>query len=228
MTRSSCSALSTRPARRNTNILLDQSSERKPNDVLVSCNRHEEQDLGNDKSAGRNAARMQAGQGVATYHEAKRQGDDEECDEAERHGCRRPHRRKILLQEERGTRISDQEGGQTSWVTRQGLDTEIGRTRREGIAGARGLGLAPAARGGVGRRRTGGTRGAGGRVSLLRRKRRILRPRGFLPCSARPHLEVTARRRRRRRRRRKERRSPPWPHPGRTFSAAARISSPPW
>jgi hypothetical protein len=38
---------------------------------------------------------------------------------------------------------------------------------------------------------------------------------------------VTVKRRLRRRRRRKESRSPPWPHPGRTFSAAARISSPP-
>jgi hypothetical protein len=72
----------------------------------------------------------------------------------------------------------------------------------------------------------------GRRPHLLRRKRTTLLPRGGVPgCVAAagrsPHWDVTERRRRRRRRSSNDRRSPPRPHPGSKFSAAARISSPP-
>jgi len=79
------------------------------------------------------------------------------------------------------------------------------------------------------RRQMEATRGS--RSHLLRRKRRILQPRGGVPgCVAAagraPHWEVTVRMRQRRKRSSRDRRSPPRPHPGSTFSATARMSSP--
>lgn len=72
----------------------------------------------------------------------------------------------------------------------------------------------------------------GSRAHLLRRKRTTLLPRGGGPgcvvaAGRPPQLDVTERRRQRRRRSRRDMRSPPRPHPGSKFSAAARISSPP-
>jgi hypothetical protein len=132
-----------------------------------------------------------------------------------------PHRRYILLQP---TQIKQEKMSQANFelevLTRP-------RTRSAGVTFDRAPSAAEAARTGDlflrRHRKMGGTR-----AHLLRRKRMIWHPGsgGPLAGARGSHWEVTARTRRRRRRRSRDRRSPPRPHPGSTFSADARISSP--